>query len=788
SFAGYDLIVLTEDAPGISSGAMSALSSAGKPILLVEGGSFNYAYQLGLVSNSTSTSVSTQSVEFAEDGTYDLSWYLGQEPQVYKAPRAISGTTSENVSSGMTPLMYSFKEGGQIAALKDSARNIIATGVYDTAGYNGNAWQLFDLLLQDLRPIGPVWGSQEQMVQGYAQSGLMSYIENLTGSEPANLVLSKVWSTIFRWNLHPLSGHVANDLIQINSSYIMFPSLNPDVEPPQPHPLWNENDSDSPRWFLGQYKDQGVPAHGNSIIGADLGISTGLYSDTFFYMGDTWAPSASSLDPSAEKMAILLGLMDIPPLQPSFHSYPVCQAPAQCNDSIVRIAKGERDPRNGINTEVVTRGNNAFLPQIITGVHNQFGSDMWNVDGAVPVVEISQFSVPTGATTGERQFSVFWPLTVGQPPAPRLLSIQEVQLWYTTHCMDKDKGKSWVGCSPDGSSFGNCYQYKVGETTHFASFSQQKFIQVSPVEVTRAQLDEMGDDAPPHPSDSTGGYFLYGVGKPYRCSPVYLAYVDYADFGLVVNDKPKDVKYYDREATPRPWTDLERDATPIIGQTEYCKQGTEELARIFPDQYIPHRQALLCTCLRTAQQQNLHCSSGGKEWWNDQVDPFSGNGGYHISSCGNQGACPILPGGAVNCDAAVGSGCEDDLMCRKIADYYYDKKVAWPILSHREEAFGEFSVKVVYQDKMVMFSSHPYEGEVVYRLATLTQPWHWMEIQSVSPPTYGYGPYIIAPLTQVVGVVSPYLRVWYVISTWKGSDQYYGMFTTHADFTLSYFQ
>ncbi|MDD5310022.1 MAG: hypothetical protein PHU25_22120, partial [Deltaproteobacteria bacterium] len=46
NLSGYDLFVLTEDAPNVSADGLAAIAATGKPILLVEGGSFNYAHEL----------------------------------------------------------------------------------------------------------------------------------------------------------------------------------------------------------------------------------------------------------------------------------------------------------------------------------------------------------------------------------------------------------------------------------------------------------------------------------------------------------------------------------------------------------------------------------------------------------------------------------------------------------------------------------------------------------------------------------------------------------------------
>jgi hypothetical protein len=110
--------------------------------------------------------------------------------------------------------------------------------------------------------------------------------------------------------------------------------------------------------------------------------------------------------------------------------------------------------------------------------------------------------------------------------------------------------------------FGNCYEPNSPADKYF---SASRFINVAPIRIGSEELAAMGANAPPSPSGS--GYLLYGSSSPYRCAPVYLAYVDSADFGVWDEDSnlPKGIKFFKKDGSTISWENAETQATPITG-------------------------------------------------------------------------------------------------------------------------------------------------------------------------------------------------------------------------------
>ncbi len=318
------------------------------------------------------------------------------------------------------------------------------------------------------------------------------------------------------------------------------------------YPHEERGPNDDSRWFLGEDTAEEVPYWGDYIVGADLGVSVNFWGRTFFYMGDTWnRNSASRLK---------------------------CDQGAICDDAILELSLFETYPDNGIDVIPFRDENEKFIPQSIPGIHTDvFDPDFWDDYPDPDDNRDPNFTVPTGGDT----VPIFHTLTVGDRTYN--YSVPTIMLWYSTasnparviHSNPKRTPRSWVGCSTNGLDFENCYDPAV-------PFSEDKpgkparFIQVSPVPVTYWDLQNMcgnggyDRDNPlcePEIYDDEypiGGVLLYGNGRHYRYSGLYVAYLRNDEIGEVdVSGKPI-VHYLTKVGGEWTWTEDEADAKRIL--------------------------------------------------------------------------------------------------------------------------------------------------------------------------------------------------------------------------------
>lgn len=311
------------------------------------------------------------------------------------------------------------------------------------------------------------------------------------------------------------------------------------------------------RWFLGQDDIGSVPHWSSYISGTDLGVSVKYGNETYFYMGDT---SSGNL----------------------YHGN--CCGDCYCNDVIVRLDPQDQDPTDGIDVLPCLKFDNGgwkVIPISIPGIHTDpWDSDFWG-QGEEPV-----FTVPSGA-------GVVWaPYTFTLWPSFIIIDvyIPTVALWYTTACCPEivdnpapgKSPRSWVGCSLDGVNFYNCY----GVGTPFsadADGAPARFISVSPVPITRDEMEAMYITStaqgnanagilsrpevydPQHPE---GGILLFGSGRFYRHSGLYLAFIKTSEFGIVSGGKPL-VHYLAKDGQGDwIWSPNEYDARCILPECE----------------------------------------------------------------------------------------------------------------------------------------------------------------------------------------------------------------------------
>jgi hypothetical protein len=612
--SGYDLIVITGFAPYISTNGLYNISNSGIPVLIVEYWGFEYSYRLGLVYDSPSWSWN-DTIKLP-NAVNEYTRFLGTSVEVYQSPSYVESISGWALKDEVTPIAavcddvhgsgcqdydsdcwYEDCQDGEysdmdFAAISDSDRNIIATGLSDVSHYTESSWRMFDLMLNKLRPAVPEWESEERLLEGYIDSGLAGYIESLQGDEPAGEVKAVVWGLMLRWNLFDLYEYIQERLRQVSPDfvYIIPPIAVAKIHPQYTLPPYDQDwpDDQIPRWFLGQYKEHAedivatVPDHGDYIEGSDLGISTSIGGKTYFFMGDTAAKySPRSDEQENEYLRNIYPPLDLyphptPMVPPGSHNgfSGKCGGSgdirAECDDAVVVMDNSaEINPGNGVDIEPFV--NSEFigvqffdLPRSLSvdGVHVNYGLEfLWDRSK----YNYWGYNVVTGA------LSMFKPVYVSQGDPPVVVTLQApyFQLWYTTHCRAEGTAekpgtaRSWVGCSMFNTiEFGNCYEPNSPADKYF---SASRFINVAPIRIGSEELAAMGANAPPSPSGS--GYLLYGSSSPYRCAPVYLAYVDSADFGVWDEDSnlPKGIKFFKKDGSTISWENAETQATPITG-------------------------------------------------------------------------------------------------------------------------------------------------------------------------------------------------------------------------------
>jgi hypothetical protein len=317
-------------------------------------------------------------------------------------------------------------------------------------------------------------------------------------------------------------------------------------------------------WFLGQNWEASLPHEVAEIpfywsqyhAGTDLGFGANakLNGKQFFYMGDTL--DADPDDPvrkwSEKKCDVGAGV--------------------RCDDMIV--VSSDDDPIDGIDVSPVL-GIEAnpdthlaewrWTPVVIPGVHRDF-SPYLNVEGTTfeywdtPDSEPT-YSAPTGAVVAQLPVTVriaeplvvYMPvlvLTYGtaiKPPGGEILDASD----------PATRPMSWMGCSLDGINFRACYRDADEQVVPFSADvpppgtaapgegapdgdpgAPARFIQIAAVEVNSSDLAGIcASDPEVSPicefEDSGGGLLLYGTGRPYRKSGLFLAFIPRYEFGQV---------------------------------------------------------------------------------------------------------------------------------------------------------------------------------------------------------------------------------------------------------------
>ncbi len=593
--SSYDLIIITEFAPNISSSGLSNIQQSGIPVLIVEYWDFWYSYRLGLTETEYCGYVGTDQVETVDgEDTADLLGLFARELTVYERPYTVYGISTRNISPQVTSLFYSSSSFGEVAVLYDEARSIISTGIYDTTRFTSQGWMLFDLLLDELHPIAPGWQNDADLWSAYWDSELASYIQAVERdprSYTPQEIADEIWRRVKRWGTEELFPYITMELedgippceqcedaldhLELFTPYLttqpsndenhiirrtqVWPTLwptqvatcSPTAFPGDPTVYCAED-----LWFMG--RNRGDPqfdftvfdtyAFEDVVRGTDLGLSVQLGTKTLVYMGDT---SYSETD--------------------DYHWGTPC--PTDCAQDYVRACDdpisyiyNDTDPTNGINAKVYTQKywensteKTGFRPLIIPGVHEEFAtSNRWPLlDCLLPNTAqecLGWFNVPTGAAT------------VNAKPFPFEPEIPTIALWYGAAVDNPFRATSWLAFSSNGIHFGSfpgVYSLQSG----YGMFSDEKFIQVAPVTLTYDDLNELCSspitgnsilcDLPHLDSPNTfgdDGMLLFGSGRRLRCSPLYLAFINFPHMG---------VAYYRNDGGTISWVNDESLATPI---------------------------------------------------------------------------------------------------------------------------------------------------------------------------------------------------------------------------------
>ncbi len=534
NLAPYDLVVLTEFAPGVSTSGINNIKASDKPLLIVEYWDFWYSYRFGLTATEDCGYVGTDTITAVEVGYNELTSRVGGEALVYQPYYTVYGIHISDVEPGITPLYWSSEYFNEVAVLIDPVNKIAATGVYDTLKYTNDAWKMFDTLVEMIAPIDTERETINDVAEAYAWSGIMellSIVEQDLERDPNSWTYEEAeeeaWLITVEWRLEELWSKTAKDF------GFLF-----QYEPQWPLPIYDhptrELPYDDEYWFLGQDYDLTIPPHyAEYHDGTDLGMSVEIDGKTIYFMGDTWGDKQSTDE---------------------------CPPPANCNDMMA--ISWDSNPDDGVNV-LITRPvgeSGVFLPQMVPGVHKDIAPELsgyWG-DVTLPGYVEPKYTVPTGVVVANPVFSFL----IGDP-TPITFTMEMVVLWYATAINPGDgdtaldssdsrtRPASWNGCSFDGYRFHKCRSRNYSPY-YPPPFSIDKtipneparFIQVAAIEITAADFDSVCDGGVDDtefcdlydasvPMAEKGGLLLYGSGRPYRKSGLFLAYMSNVDFGDV---------------------------------------------------------------------------------------------------------------------------------------------------------------------------------------------------------------------------------------------------------------
>jgi hypothetical protein len=215
NLAPYDLIVLTEFAPGVSTSGINNIKASDKPLLIVEYWDFWYSYRFGLTATEDCGYVGTDTITAVEEGYNELTSRVGGEALVYQPYYTVYGIHISDVEPGITPLYWSSEYFDEVAVLIDPVNKIAATGVYDTLKYTNDAWKMFDTLVELIAPVDTGRETISDVAEAYMESGIMEFlslVEQELERDPNSWTYDEaeeeVWLLTVEWSLGELWGHM----------------------------------------------------------------------------------------------------------------------------------------------------------------------------------------------------------------------------------------------------------------------------------------------------------------------------------------------------------------------------------------------------------------------------------------------------------------------------------------------------------------------------------------------------------------------------------------------------
>ncbi|MCK9460977.1 MAG: hypothetical protein M0R80_15180 [Proteobacteria bacterium] len=621
SFAAYDLIVLTESAPLVSAAGLNAIKASGKPVLVVESWTFLYAYRLGLTTSPLARLSDGDTVTSLVDGHTAFTSRVGTEALVHQTASLVFGVNPAHAKSNVVPLYQSTGCMSGVSLFVDYEHKIGVTGISDTASYTVDAWKMFDILVQQIVPAPRPYATLDEVTDAFIYSGLYTFVEEVQedlrqqpGSWTFEEAEKEAWLITTQWRLGEFWDYMTMEIGNPFGISAQLPSFHTLYVPPQrPHgdvslhpghlPDDPPYDEEHEYWFMGQYWESTFPYEivlhpfqwPDSCDGTDLGlgINVKLNGRDYYYLGDTWdAYSKRDSDPNNTiRMWSDSECGDTGDL-------------ARCDDMIV--VSTDAVPQNGVSASpVFVDSAQRWKPITIPGVHKYYSSQLlgyWGGQDWEPA-----FTVPTGAATamGWKKKVVGWGIEIYLP-------VPMAVVWYGTAIhpgqqfpsVDIDstdpqrRPTSWVGCSFDGTTFYSCYTTISGEVVPFSTDSSPpdnapavgdpssplyfpypypaypatgfpaRFIQVTAVNVTASDFESICPDGFYASEmcefyDSGGGLLLYGSGRPYRKSGLFLAFIAAGDFGHVNPDTDKPIVNY---WTGDGWSLEEEDAASLTGE------------------------------------------------------------------------------------------------------------------------------------------------------------------------------------------------------------------------------
>ena len=618
--SAYDLIVITEFSPGLSYSALGNIEASEVPVLIVEYWDFWYSYKLGLTSTEYCGYVGTDSIEAVHEGYDQFTSRVGSDALVYQPYYTVYGIESQDIEPGVTPLFYSSRSFDEVAVLVDYERKIAATGVYDTTRYTPDAWKLFDLLIGAITPEPPRFTSAQAVAQAYVDSGVYSLllqVESELARDPNSWEYSEAeqlaWERVSAWHLEELWRHVLTELAGIFAIPALYPELWFTYDPPLrpnvdtlPATSGGIPVGETEHWFLGEYWQWNSLTSqwdvvNNPVVWYDyyegtdlgLGISAELNGRRIFYLGDTWGIDHDNNDQT-------------PRIQT--WSQKDCEVAngVRCDDMIV--VTSDNYPDNGIDvsplfeTYLDTTGtfsviSNGWTPLVIPGVHKDISATLEPAPNTYwsTIYQEPTFSVPTGAVSTYVYYTV--PNLYG---GSITLPLPLIMVWYGTAVTPPDafddtdpqkRPTSWAAVSFDGETFYPAYE-DSGDVVPFSADiapdcqtpntpcnqpgDPARFVYVATVDVPAWQHDEicatpaaslMCDSTVYDSATSQGGLLLYGSGRPFRKSGLFLAFIKRQELGQVdANGRPV-AHYYWNDGTNSGWSDSESDATSLTHAT-----------------------------------------------------------------------------------------------------------------------------------------------------------------------------------------------------------------------------